>query len=181
MRVAQFGARTESFGKAGFYVHHYFHAFLGSSLIEAGQLIHLLHVSAESIADSGSGRVGSQIIVTFAHTQTALVSLYGILVTVHLISGNIHSEVSADALLAQVSQQDIDVLFVFQSGNLLQIGFDRGNTFLIQLHTVHSNLVEVAHFLSHTTGFVLGSGKFLNQTLYLLAVVLGKFGERAVL
>ena len=181
MRVTQFGTGTESFGKACFHVHNHFHTLLGNSLIKAGQLIHFLYMSTEGITDSGSRRISSQIVIAFAHTQAALVKLHGVLVTVHFVSSHIKAEVSTDALFAQIGEQSINSFFIFQGSNLFQVGFDRSNTFLVQLHAVHNNLVEVAYLLRYTTCFMLSGSQFFNQTLYLLTVILGKFCKRTVL
>ena len=181
MRVTQFGTRTESFGKTGFYVHNHFHTFLGSSLIETCQLIHFLYMSTEGITDSGSRRISSQIVIAFAHAQAALIKLHGVLVTVHFVGSYIEAEVSTDALFTQIGEQSINSFFIFQGSNLFQIGFDRSNTFFVQLHAVHNNLVEIAYLLRYTTCFMLSGSQFFNQTLYLLTVILGKFCKRTVL
>ena len=53
----------------------------------------------------------------------------------------------------------------------VEFSLDGSYTIFVQLHAVHYDFVQVTDFLCHAAGFVLGGGKFFNQSLNLLAVV----------
>ena len=181
MRVTQFGARAESLGKTGLHVHHYLHALLGGSLIEACQLVHLLHMQAEGFADFGGSLVVLQIVFALAHAQTCLIGLHGVHAAVHLVGTDIEHVVGNDALLLHVAQQGIEFLFVLQGGKLVQFLLDGSHTVLVQLHAVHDDFVEVTDFLCHAAGFMRSGSQFLDKALNLLAVVFRQDGEGTVL
>ena len=181
MRITQFHHATESFGQTGFHIHHKITALLCRSLVETGQLVHFLHVYLEGFANLGCSLVRSQIVIAFAHTQTSLAGVHGVHVAIHLVGSDTGSQIAGDTSALQRAEQGIYVFLVFQSGDFLQFGFNGGNAFLVQFHTVHGNLIQVAHLLSHTAGFVLTGSQFFDKSLNLFAVVFGQHSERAIL
>ena len=173
MRITQFHLWTGRFSQTGFNVHYSFYRFLCSSLIITCQPEHLGDVFLIFVTDVGSLFVFFQIIIALSHSDTTLIGLYYIHRTVHIIRTDKHREVRPYTSLLTFGNVCVDFVLVFQRIDSGQFVFNRSYSLLVQLHTVHCDIVKVANFLSGASRSIVRlCGQFGNQGFQLFTAVL---------
>ena len=179
--VLQLGVLT--LGQAGFEGHHGLGQFVGAlatHFVVAGQGEELGHQVHIAFADVLVVALVEEVVVAVTETEATLVSPGNAHFGIVLVCLTEDTEEDGVAALVHLQHLGPHIFTGLHAVDFLQVGHQRSDTLFLQLHAVHTDVVERSNLVGDGAGFVLVFADGVDDVVDVLQCVLGQHIEGTV-